>query len=308
MMAGFAPFASPPARTWAENLREYGGLSFAMGGDAGQPSLPNLLSAVRGGDDPSPLKGASVGATLPLDLVTVGQRILRPHDPAKQHLNAAITGLVVEKAVEYEVDYLVEQLKAEGVPDDAWKLATVLLGADNAIDACIEPTPENTKPEFVEEHMRALLQALHDRIPNLFVSLALMPNLTAPHAFMVANPGCREVQSLIKDASCVFDGNLAAVDRIAVAYNDVFERIAFEWDAKQLPGFTVRAQPFASKIQSDDPTELSALDCFHPSVYSHHILALGLWNNLQQPPGAKTPIPEHGSVQYLCPGEDDFLQ
>jgi len=93
------------------------------------------------------------------------------------------------------------------------------------------------------------------------------------------------------------------MDNTAAAYRDVMKTVA--QDTPVTDSFALIYQPmFADmKIQLEF---LSTLDCFHPSLYAHQQMGIGLWNSMLLPASQK----QTGGVvpiTILCPKNDTLL-
>jgi phospholipase B1 len=97
------------------------------------------------------------------------------------------------------------------------------------------------------------------------------------------------------------------MDLLATAYNQRLRQIVLDYQKTSGSDFAVVLEPgFENTEIRQWPVEmLSTLDCFHPSVLAHELMAEMLWNNLQRELKDKTTRVEPGMPKgVLCPTED----
>jgi poly-D-alanine transfer protein DltD len=99
-----------------------------------------------------------------------------------------------------------------------------------------------------------------------------------------------------------------AMDVHSQLYNQEIYRAAAKWNALNDPGFAVSVQPFLTNARITMSSELSKLDCFHPSALTNKGFAVGLWNSMFAAPGKKD---KSGNIHHkfvYCPDNNDFIQ
>ncbi|KAJ3008508.1 hypothetical protein HKX48_008494 [Thoreauomyces humboldtii] len=98
------------------------------------------------------------------------------------------------------------------------------------------------------------------------------------------------------------------MDELTQAYNSRLLSIAASLPAS--PDFAVVVDPLLSEValRDWDLRYLSDVDCFHPAVEAHEVMALGVFQNLfkQASEKARTILPGK-TPPLLCPTEDDRI-
>jgi lysophospholipase L1-like esterase len=297
---------------WVDDAVEFRGLAFSTGGDS-ERSLPSLLEAVRPLKE-KPLAGKARGTTLPLDFFTFRKHVLRRHSPDTDKFNAAMSGSYVGDIADKQTPYLVEQMQDHPWLDfyNDWKLITFETGSNNVLDACLDRPWSH--PENFEVELESALRDLHSRIPNVFVNLMPIVNISAVHPVFEDHFFCRAVQELVRDAGCAALGtheDLVKLERVRVAFNSIIYSVANRLNS-ELSGprsnFTISVQPFMEDLELRNVLEVSGFDCFHPSERAHNVMAQGLWNNMLQAPGNKSRQVDRHNPTYLCPQETTVLR
>lgn len=308
--AGFGMRAS--TGLWVDDALEFRGLAFSCGGDS-ERSMPSLLEAVRPLHE-KPLAGKSRGTTLPLDFFTFRKHVLRKHSPHTDKFNAAMSGSYVGDIPDKQTPYLVEQMQNHPWLDfyNDWKVITVETGANNILDACLDKPWSS--PERFEDELELALRNVHARIPNVFINLMPIVNISAVNTVFQQHFFCRAVQELVRDAGCAALGthdDLVMLERRRVQFNSVIYSVSERLNA-ELSGpesnFTISVQPFLEDLELHNVLEVSGFDCFHPSERAHNVMAQGLWNNMLQASGNKSRQVDRHNPTYLCPSESTVLR
>jgi len=247
------------------------------------------------------LQGGATGTTVPL---TKGA-----------WLDAAVSEGKIQQWPD-QLAYLVKQLQGQYAKNvdfqKDWKLLTFFLAANNICCAC-EGRDECSLP-YYETQLRAALAGIQQRIPRVFVNLVGIFNISGVWDAGQKSAHCKTIWSVDKhECFCLTTKkrqDLDAMDRLSVGYNAIMAKVAKEWQDKKNPNFTVSYQPGFSGIHIPDYGEpfLSQLDCFHPSLYADQAFSYLLWNNMNQPQGQKTVVPDPKHIAIICPGPDDFIK
>ena len=292
--AGFAMIAGVPL--------EFRGWVAATG--ARGLTLPAIFENVNGGRR---LRGAASLATDPLaDGVLSPGGSRRPNKPALCKLNAAQSNARA-RHLPAQVEYLRREVAREG-PEGEWKLLHVLIGANDVLAGSCSEEPLEQLAEDWMHHLNASFAELQAHVPRLLVSVAELfdaPAVVKPYA--AASAVCRAMHRRFHEGDC---GSHHPQRSVAVtdALNARVRRVADFWNGLALPGFAVAVQPLTRNLRAPDVSYLSKLDCFHPSRRANEEMAVGLWNSLLSPPGAK---PLNATFQppeaLTCPGPDDLL-
>jgi len=266
------------------NLDEFRGVSWSIGGDANDMTMPNMLKQF------SPtLYGFSTG---------IGKR-----DMPTNFLNGAVSGAIVQDMPD-QADWLIGKLQALGddVWRNQWKVVTIWIGGNNLCDVC--SNLEENSPDVYEDFLVRALTKLRT-IPRLFVNLVPSLDITQLHDFETGLCRflhvfeCRCATGTDAQRQAVLDAQNEYANRIFKIGNDT------QWRTND---FAVVVQPFLINSRIPDQTYLSAADCFHPSVKGHEAAGVALWNGMLEPvaqkrwdwePGEQADCPNANSIFYV---------
>jgi hypothetical protein len=307
MTAGFGMHSGH----WSVNeLIEYRGDVYSIGGNPGQYTIPNFLKTY----NPN-VQGAAIGQSVPLDAVKWQNHIIQPFDPKISHLNAAQSQARID-AVPAQVNYLVDQLKTTYKSSvdfkNDWKLLTILIGANNLCPACENRT--DTQPDYYEAQMQSVLNQVYNSIPRVFVNIITMFNISQVWDIHMTSDYCRFMWDEVTSSECgcltdhTTEKQRKMMDEAAVKFNQRLYKIEDEWRAKNLSEFNVVVQPFFQNLVIPGIDFVSELDCFHPSADADLGMAVSLWNNMMTPPGKKATNIPLDLPDFICPGPNDYLQ
>jgi len=250
------------------NLREYRGISFAIGADAGVLSFPNLLKQYTLPNYPL---GVSTG---------IGKRTI-----ATNGLNGAVSGAINSDMLG-QAQWLVSQLKAHTNINYAndWKVLTIWIGSNNICDVCNNEANNNVN-DF-KKHIYAALDYLYANVPRLFVNL--LANMDITKLYDIKSGTC----SLLHPAECPCASSTNTVTRnnvkaVIAGYVSAAHEIAANYTVRKNPHFAVVVQPFLRDSEIVNRTYLSAADCFHPSAICHEAISVALWNAMITPAAQK---------------------
>ena len=110
-----------------EEIFEYRGHSFPVGGAEDALTMPNLLRVVIGGAHK--IIGPPTRRSLPLDIAHLREHVIVPYHPAVDQLNAAQT-LARARRLPQQLEYLLDQMKKNPEIDmqKDWKVITIYIG------------------------------------------------------------------------------------------------------------------------------------------------------------------------------------
>lgn len=269
------------------SMKEYRGIAYSIGGDAGISTFPNLLKPFLPAGFPI---GASTG---------VGDRT-----KTTTGFNAAVSGAINSDMLG-QAQWLVTQLKAAknvNMTED-WKVLSVWIGSNNLCDVCSNQ-PNNNGANFQTQLTNAL-EYLYSNVPRLFVNL--VANLNIAPLYNINNGACSFLHSVA--CGCVGTSNSASRALVSSTAEDYMSRaytVAQTFNSRNKIDFAVVVQPFLTKTAITDRSQLSAADCFHPSASAHATAAVALWNNVISP-AAKKQTAWNANDVPICPTYDTLF-
>jgi len=247
------------------NLREYRGISFGIGADAGVNTMPNILSQYAGAIP----QGVSTG---------IGKREI-----ATNGLNAAVSGgLSVD--MPYQAQWLVDHIKLNSKINLAqdWKVLTVWIGSNNLCAVCNDENANNAAD--YKKNVIAALDIIQKNIPRVFVNLLANLDITKLYDFTTGL--CSVLHSY--ECPCPQNKNTRELVRgVVKQFQATSYDIARNFTARNLKDFAVVVQPFLIDSPIFNRTFLSAADCFHPSGLAHSEISTALWNAMITPVAQK---------------------
>jgi len=223
-------------------------------------------------------------------------------------LNVAISGAIATDMPD-QARTLVSKITADASIDLAsdWKHVTLWIGGNDLCRAC-DGAPEHSAETYIKSIEEAL-DILQVGLPRTFVSLVGIIDVTKLHE--VQNFGCASLHNLVCKCSEAADDARASVAKLAETYRTLSATLAASAKYHESDSFTVEYQPFYTKTDTprlaDGKPDRSyfAPDCFHYTEKGHEGAAVGLWNNLLQPPGKKDLDWSFGEPAS-CPGDAGF--
>jgi len=269
------------------SLKEYRGLAYSMGGDAGVTTLPNLLKPYLPNGYPI---GLSTG---------IGER-----NSAGNGLNAAVSG-AINKDMLSQAQWLVQQLKANPKINMAndWKFLTLWIGSNNLCDVCDNQNANNGNN--FETEVTSALNYIYANVPRVFVNM--VANLEISTLYNINSGACSFIHWMV--CGCVGSSSSADREQVRVAgkdYQSLAVTIAQQFNSRNNTEFAVVVQPFLVQTVITERNQLSAADCFHPSAPSHATAAVALWNNLLTPAAQKKTAWNPADVP-ICPTADSLF-
>lgn len=296
---------------------EYRGTSFAMGADPDVVTLANLFKHY----NPN-IKGASNGTHI--WSVCWGPLCAGKLTPSIDQLNAAQSGAMVMN-LRWQVNYLVEQvrnLSAIGAIDIAkdYKYLTLWAGNNDLCLSCTQWTKNLAfHPDIFEMRMRKVLELIRLRLPRTVVNVMGMMNISQTYLIAQDYPRCWHARNLVFPWECPcasfgkYGNNIRQkMDDLAAVYNDRLQKIVKEYQSKNYQHFAVVYDPGMAGLnvrEAEDPGMFfSPLDCFHPSLVAHQMIAGSVWKNLFLPSDQKKPYSAVLKESIYCPSDESRIQ
>ncbi|KAI9199456.1 SGNH hydrolase-type esterase domain-containing protein [Polychytrium aggregatum] len=299
-----------------KTIYENRGVSFFIGGDPDAKTVSRFIQHYR----PS-LVGYSHGdhlAELCYGPLCPPYQYHRPND----ELNAAQSGAMVMN-LHQELDHLIQEMEHNDDidMDHDFKLLNIFIGSNDACFGC-DLASETTwlSPAVYEEHMRALLGKIRRKIPRTIVNIVQQFNISQVWDLTHGNDYCNQLRDEGRtfECKCAFlplelgQVTRKRMDSLVQSYN---RRLLTIWEDYQAEvpdeGFALVLDPGFTQIRLREwPIEmLSNVDCFHPSVAAHELMAATVWNNLyrnfaskQRHADPSVPMP------IFCPENESRIQ
>ncbi|ORX44922.1 hypothetical protein DM01DRAFT_297161 [Hesseltinella vesiculosa] len=281
VMAGFAANGIQNQQYVSLNtFQEARGLSFAMGGDQGVVTVPNLLHFY------SPrLYGSSIGDQLVTicfgDFCPVGQ-----YQPSIDQLNGAQSG-ARSMDLNHELDYLLGQLadayKKNYIAVDDWKLLTFFIGSNDLCHACAVNT--SLPGPFIVDVQNAI-ERIRNNIPYVLIQVVGLLRIDEIFLDTQAYPTyCRPFKQsnfVLHDHECMCAhsaANLSIMASLQPQFNAALQSVVDYYRSPLYSNdtFTIVYRPLSVNIQSFPIQAISNVDCFHPSALAHSWFSKILW-------------------------------
>jgi phospholipase B1 len=287
----------------AGGLWEYRGNSYFIGMGNNATTTANLLKAV----NPGVIGGPSVGH--------IPEVAGNWHDPLQDILSAAQSEAKVADLLPGgrgpQVPYLLQQL--QGMQDlgelsikDDWKIVNIWIGANDLCEVCHNMNPGvKESAEYYAKELNKTIAMIQQNVPKTFINLipyfglAQIYNLTKPYL------NCQIIHGLFDECACMYSKNQVDRNNMDIAgaeYNKKMFELAKEWTGVY-DDFAVVVQPGNIDFVVPSIEFVSTLDCFHPSLYTHELLGVGIWNQMMQPIAEKT-YPWKLPQSPVCPSSD----
>ncbi|KAI8994736.1 hypothetical protein BDB01DRAFT_714699 [Pilobolus umbonatus] len=166
IMSGFGAKGYDGNIIHIKSLNENRGVSFAMGGERGAITLPNIIRYY------SPdLYGYSEGNHLITACYGDGFCPRGQHREEIDRFNAALSGSRCSN-LDGQIDYLVDQLDLAYESNNAsindWKLITIFIGSNDICHSC---TVATSSPNNYEAYLLKAVDRIRNEIPNTIVQL-----------------------------------------------------------------------------------------------------------------------------------------
>jgi hypothetical protein len=170
-------------------------------------------------------------------------------------LNGAISGAKIQD-IPQEIEFLVSQLQTiynETVDfDNSWKMATLLIGANNLCVVC--HGNEADTPETFGQLLNSSIAQMYSSIPRVRLNLLPIFNLTQVYVWSQTNEYCTRIWRILDECPCLSSESSTAEDRhavnvAAVQYREQLDTVAAYWQSLQLDSFSVTVQPFSASLK-----------------------------------------------------------
>ncbi|KAH7103679.1 hypothetical protein BKA62DRAFT_48226 [Auriculariales sp. MPI-PUGE-AT-0066] len=271
-------------------LKEWRGVSYAIGGDPGAITVPNLMSHY---SNTRP-KGASVGSH---GLQICFGPLCLPGslgwNSKVDQFSAALTGALASNLLHEAKDYLVPQYKASGVSDSALKYMSFQIGSNDVCQLCALGGIGDGIANGFEKDVRATLEHVRKNIPNVLVNIAGVFQVSQIYPLTQGKAWCNKILPAIPhvnlECSCALLGGAAGnvtrslMDDLADQYNTRLQKIVKEYQQMKYPGFAAVWQPIDLPLTTFPVEALSDVDCFHPSTMTHQRMAMAIYSRLTLP-------------------------
>ncbi|KAI8093289.1 uncharacterized protein BX664DRAFT_261746 [Halteromyces radiatus] len=209
-------------------IKEARGVSFAMGGDQGIVSLPNLIQYYS-----HDLYGSSIGE----QIITVcfGDQFcpVGQYKESIDVLNAAQSG-ARSLNLNHELDYLLQQLdkayKNNQAHSSDWKLMTIFIGSNDICHACVV---NSSLPAPYTINVQQAIERIRLTIPNVLVQLVGMIRVdeifTATQAYPSYCQPFAHNNFVLHDHECMCahsETNRTIMAQLVPQYNDALQKVA----------------------------------------------------------------------------------
>ncbi|CAO3666370.1 unnamed protein product [Rhizopus stolonifer] len=293
-----------------ENLYENRGVSFALGGDPGVTTMPNMLNYYSHN-----LYGPSVGEHL--ISICFGNQIC----PKGQYrddidvLNAAQSGarsLNLDHQLSYLFDQLNKVYKSRRIQPTDWKLVTIFIGSNDICHSCTEPT---SLPYPFGANVWSAVEMIRKTMTNTLVQII---GLMRVQDIVISTSSYTSYCEPIKGSSFIghnhececshSEANLTIMNNYFPAYNEALQQVVSHYKEPS-DDFAVIYQPLLVDVMSFPIEAISNIDCFHPSALGHAWFSKILWKMMFRPLAEKN-ITEFydANTPIYCPNENDRIQ
>lgn len=165
--------------------------------------------------------------------------------------------------------------------------------------------------------MRDVIETLRQAVPKLIINLHQQFTVSQIWNATKDVPHCQKIRKLglTVECLCAFNESSSAgetrkiMDDVVREYNKRLEIIAEDYASRPSDSFLLILDPLLKNGNfSDWPISyISDVDCFHPHVSAHEVIAIGAWNNLFLPKSLKKTAFER-IEKVTCPKETDRIR
>ncbi|KAI8996700.1 hypothetical protein BC832DRAFT_535370 [Gaertneriomyces semiglobifer] len=264
-----------------EHMQEDRGVAFSMGGDCNAWTLANFIRFYQ-----PEVEGLSFGSHF--GEFCSGPMCAPYQYHSSDNLNGAQSGAFVMN-LSHELDYLIKMMKRSRKIDfqNDFKLLTLFIGSNDACLGCgVLSHYMYLSPDAYELQMRGLLLRIKASIPNVVVNILTQFNVSQVYDLTHNDPYCEMARNtgLVFECTCAFlPEPVGAItrrrmDELVQAYNERLFAIAADF-GKLDKNFAVIVDPLLTDVAIKDWSIglVSNIDCFHPDVKVHEIMASGIW-------------------------------
>lgn len=295
---------------------EWRGESYANGMDPGAITLPNIMKrynpSLSGGSlGSNPIPELCYGALCPIGPIGWNSKV--------DQLNAAQSGAMATNIPHEVNDYLIPQIRARKIPSTAFKYLNLQIGSNDLCGMCHQAIVGfgPSSPDEFESSIRKALEAVRKNIPNTVVNVVGVFKVSDVYSMTLNQPYCSQllpVPHVNLECPCMLLGGKvgaatrALMDSLMNQYNERLIKIVKEYQTKRYSDFAVLWQPPNIPLSTFPVHALSSVDCFHPSIKTHQLMAAELWNRLVGNATERAvPLAWSESLQFRCLQEADRI-
>jgi phospholipase B1 len=276
---------------------EYRDESWSIGMGSGKLTMPNILAQW----NPN-VWGGSITDHFP-------ETHKEPHDPSDDICNAAQSEAVVNDLAGEQVGYLISQMQnsPDGNFETDWKVITIWIGANDLCKSC-EGENITAAAENYFTQLDGVINTIHQQVPRVFVNLVETMNLSRLGMLAQGSENCSFEHAFFTECYCVFKGTpdqWQIMDDATALFNAQLMALQNKWNMVD-DQFAVVVQPFLQGTLIPDLSWVSTLDCFHPALKTHQMLAVNLFNSMTTPIAQK-PLAADFNAQVNCPTADTLI-
>jgi len=299
------------------DLFEYRGKSFPIGGEDSFLTIPNLFSKY--GSPKTCASYATTFITYSLDQYSTPQNTFHLHpsitlnsppyitNKQKVNCNVAISGALSNLTSKMWYNLLLEW-DANNCYND-WKLLTVMIGANDICEYC-NMGYNNTIYNYMT-NLESLFVDIIESSKKIFVNVVSVFDVSLTKDWQTKE--CEFIHYLINECPCILgrDKRDDAHDVVKMLYKDI--NVELYLLVKKINVFAKDRdikfviQPIIEDFKIYNFSYLSSFDCFHPSEFAHKCMGTILWNNMFLPEDKKLK-----NMPYMLPlyepKDGDFLQ
>ncbi|KAG8854234.1 hypothetical protein FRC20_001083 [Serendipita sp. 405] len=298
------------------SFSEWRGESYAGGGDPGAITIPNLIKNY----NPS-LTGGSLGSNPTIELC-FGPLCLPGSlgwNSKVDQLNAAQSGALASNLLHEVRDYLVPQVKARKIPKSAFKYLNLQIGSNDICSFCFQSIVQNgpASPDDFEKSIRETLEAVRAGIPNTVVNILGVFKVSDVYTMTLNQPYCSQILPVPHvniECPCMLLSGVAGnatrllMDTLQTQYNERLVKIIRDYQQARYSDFAVLWQPANVPLSTYPVDALSSVDCFHPALKTHQLIASETWNRLVGTTAERsTTISWRDSPHYRCLQAEDRI-
>jgi phospholipase B1, membrane-associated len=196
--------------------------------------------------------------------------------------------------LKHEIGYLTRMMEENPDIDMAndFKLLNLFIGSNDLCASCI-PFAGMLSPDAFERHIVEILAELESKIPCLVVNIMMQFNVSQIWDLTKDDEYCQTLQNsgTVFECTCAFlpgplgEATRRIMDELVVQYNLRLLKIWLEYQTHRNDNFAIIIDPLLKDVSVRDwnVDALSKVDCFHPALKTHKLLAIGAWNNLFRP-------------------------
>lgn len=280
---GIDGFKDPTHKLQLSTFYENRGKSWFMGGDENATTVANFVSKYN-----PDLVGKSTGTHLAN--ICYGKICLPLQYRKSDHFNVARMGALADN-LQGEIWHLKKLLKASPVVDyqNDYKLLSIFIGSNDNCLSCLFGKSWLSSKRFAKK-IRRVLSFIKSNFPKTVVVISQQFKVSPVYEKTKNIPYCKKLRDrgLIVECPCGFNplasGNYTRhiMDALIDEYNLKLVEIVQSYNDPKDTNFKVILNPYFRELDIlNNPVEfISEIDCFHPGLKAHEVLAIGTWNNL----------------------------